>query len=69
MCIAYLPNKKILGLSKLARISDMFSRRLQVQERLTSDIATAIYESIDAFGVAVMIESKYVNEMYILQSY
>ncbi|GMT09805.1 hypothetical protein PFISCL1PPCAC_1102 [Pristionchus fissidentatus] len=57
--IGYLPNKKVLGLSKLARIVDMFSRRLQVQERLTKQIATAMVQAVQPTGVAVVIEASH----------
>lgn len=55
--VAYLPSKKVIGLSKLPRIVDMFARRLQVQERLTEQIADAITSKINPTGVAVVIEA------------
>lgn len=55
--IAYLPNKKIIGLSKIPRVVDIFSRRLQVQERLTSQIANCLMENLNPKGVAVVIEA------------
>ncbi|OXA60687.1 GTP cyclohydrolase 1 isoform X2 [Folsomia candida] len=54
--IGYLPNRKVLGLSKLARIVEVFSRRLQVQERLTKQIAEAVLKAIEPRGVAVVCE-------------
>ena len=55
--IAYIPNKKVVGLSKLARTVEVFSKRLQTQERLTMQIAKTLMESLDARGVAVTIDS------------
>jgi len=61
--VAYLPHKKVVGLSKLPRIVDMFARRLQVQERMTSDVATAIQEAVDPYGVGVVIEAQHLCMM------
>ena len=57
--VAYLPNKRVLGLSKVARLVNMFARRLQIQERLTSQIAAAIQEKISPEGVGVIIEARH----------
>lgn len=57
--IAYIPNGKIVGLSKLPRIVDAFSRRMQVQERLTDEIKNCIQEALEPLGVAVVIEAQH----------
>lgn len=61
--VAYIPNGYITGLSKIARVVDVFSRRLQVQERLTQQILTAIRESLNPLGVAVVIEASHLCMM------
>lgn len=57
--IAYIPNGKIVGLSKLSRLADAFARRLQVQERLTSQIADALVEHLQPLGVGVVIKARH----------
>jgi GTP cyclohydrolase I len=61
--VGYLPDGKVLGLSKIARIMDYFARRLQIQERLTSEIATCIESITGARGVAVVIEAQHLCMM------
>ena len=61
--VAYIPTGKVLGLSKVARIVDMFARRLQIQENLTKKIADAIQQVTHAAGVAVVIEAKHMCMM------
>jgi GTP cyclohydrolase I len=61
--IAYIPNGYIVGLSKLARVVDVYARRLQVQERMTTQILAAIRESLHPLGVAVVIEAKHLCMM------
>ncbi len=61
--VAYLPKGKIIGLSKIPRIVDMFSRRFQVQERLTNQIANTLQDILDPYGVAVVMEGKHLCMM------
>ncbi|MDP3294946.1 MAG: GTP cyclohydrolase I FolE [Nevskia sp.] len=61
--IAYLPNGKVIGLSKIPRIVDMFARRLQIQEKLTQQIGNCVQEVTDAKGVAVVVEAKHLCAM------
>lgn len=57
--IAYIPDKKVVGLSKMARLVNMYARRLQIQERLTSQIATAIQNELSPQGVGVIVEARH----------
>ena len=57
--VAYLPNGRVVGLSKIPRLVDVFARRLQVQERLTNQIAATILEKIKPLGVAVVVEAQH----------
>jgi len=61
--VAYIPDGKVLGLSKVPRIVDMYARRLQIQERLTSEIAEAIQEAVQPLGVGVVIEASHLCMM------
>jgi GTP cyclohydrolase I len=61
--VAYIPGKKVIGLSKIARLVEMFSRRLQIQERLTSQIAKTIEQAIAPEGVGVVIEARHLCMM------
>lgn len=61
--VGYLPNGKVIGLSKIARIVDYYARRLQIQERLTSEIANCISSITEARGVAVVMEAKHLCMM------
>jgi GTP cyclohydrolase I len=61
--VAYIPNGKVIGLSKVPRLVDVFARRLQVQERLTVQVAEAIQETIHPLGVAVVVEARHLCMM------
>jgi len=61
--VGYIAKKKVLGVSKIARIVDMYARRLQIQERLTAQIAKAIQEAIDPIGVGVVMECRHLCMM------
>jgi GTP cyclohydrolase I len=61
--IGYIPDGKVFGVSKLARLVDMYARRLQLQERLTEQVSKVVMESINAKGVAVMIEARHLCMM------
>ena len=61
--VGYLPNKKVVGLSKIPRVVDAFSRRLQVQERLTTKIAETLKKKLNAHGVAVVMEARHLCMM------
>ena len=61
--VAYIPNGKVLGLSKVARVVDMFARRLQIQEALAQQIASTIQEVTEARGVGVIVEAKHMCMM------
>jgi GTP cyclohydrolase I len=61
--VAYIPRGKVIGLSKVPRLVDVFARRLQVQERLTTQIAEAILDAINPLGVGVVIEAKHLCMM------
>ena len=61
--VAYIPNGKVIGLSKIPRIVDMYARRLQIQERMTREIADFIQETLDPHGVAVVVEAMHLCAM------
>jgi GTP cyclohydrolase I len=61
--IGYIPNGRVLGVSKLARIVDLYARRLQIQERLTEQISRAVMDSVSPLGVGVMIEAQHLCMM------
>ncbi len=61
--VAYIPNGKVIGLSKVARIVDVFARRLQIQENLTTQIAESLMECLEPSGVAVVVEAKHLCMM------
>jgi GTP cyclohydrolase I len=57
--ISYIPQQKIIGLSKLSRMLDIFARRLQVQERLTNQVADALFDNLNPLGVGVLIRARH----------
>jgi GTP cyclohydrolase I len=57
--VAYIPNKKVVGLSKIPRVVDVFARRMQIQEQMTEQIADAIMETIEPLGVGVVIQARH----------
>jgi GTP cyclohydrolase I len=61
--VGYIPNGKVIGLSKIARIVDMYARRLQIQEKLARDVANAIQSATDAKGVAVQMDARHLCMM------
>ncbi len=61
--IGYIPRGRVFGISKLARLVDMFSRRLQIQERLTEEVAAAVMEAVHADGVGVVVEAQHLCMM------
>lgn len=61
--VAYIPNGRVIGLSKIARIVDVFARRLQIQEQLTTQVADALMRSLHPLGVAVVVEAKHLCMM------
>ena len=63
MHVAYIPRNRVIGLSKVARVADMFARRLQVQERLTNQVAETIQKAIDPVGVGVVCEARHLCMM------
>ena len=68
MNIGYIPNQDVIGLSKLARIADMFSQRLQVQERLTKQVANALMAVLAPKGVAVTMKAQHMCMVIIILS-
>jgi GTP cyclohydrolase I len=61
--IGYIADKRVFGISKLARLADMYARRLQIQQRLTDQIAAAVFDSIKAQGVGVVVEARHLSLM------
>lgn len=61
--VAYIPRRRVVGLSKIARLVEMFARRLQVQERLTNQIAETLQEAVDPIGVGVVVEARHLCMM------